>query len=485
MFNLMNVIAAKESGKSGSSDRIDKSVVSAAFSSNAPVIIPDLVVKGKLASSMLPPALRKNNYVPVLKQDKNGSIIVRKRILPWKTEEIFPNSCTKEPLYTPLALPSVAELSKLDHESIFNKVKYVLEQHKPLVLDYSWSMKEKLDFLRSKGPASARNIVSSHLMHVRGEAVKDWSSYLSAFRSYLNFCAVINDKPFPISVSKLSGYLALTRMDSTANVHKCALKKVSEVLKVPFPSVPELRSVIAGIRRNQPMRRSKDPVSPSFLNKIIGDSTICDDVRMLFAVAWMFLLRVGDEGIPLLKVKDEKQKDRMVKLNSHSAVFADDDREEVCIRLKSRKNALEGDFIYRSCTCKGKVQKFDEKGKRVVSWPIHACPYHVFWKVFCKDLLPGEEIFDELDYASCLHEVKDAAARYNEKGEFGTHSLRKGGCSTIAFCGGSKGAILAAGRWAGSSDSWRKYVSEDRIECEALIAAAGSENDEDYSEEDE
>ncbi|CAD7976189.1 unnamed protein product [Amoebophrya sp. A25] len=118
-----------------------------------------------------------------------------------------------------------------------------------------------------------------------------------------------------------------------------------------------------------------------------------------------------------------------------------------------------------------------------VCWAIDACPYCVFWKEFCADLKPGQRIFEDIEYSLALKEVKDCALRYGEVGQFATHSLRRGGAATMAFCGGTKSATLAAGRWSGSASSWRRYISEDKLECGALIEMA--KNDQDSFSDDE
>ncbi|CAD7976191.1 unnamed protein product [Amoebophrya sp. A25] len=299
---------------------------SSSSSSKTAVTIPGLgnlvkVHKNKSSSSSA------SKFVPVIKQNVKGIRVLMKRVLPWESSSIAVEEHSSLPVLNSIALPTLEEMKIMDHQSLFDRVKRILEAHKPQILDYNMTTKQKIDFLKTKTPTAARCLVSSHLMHVRGESVKDWAPYLSSFRSYLNFCVSIAECPFPVSADKLQAFLCIHRMDGSANVSKCALRKISEVLRVPFPSVPELRSVMAGIRRNQPMRRVRDPVSPAFLNKILADTTLGADFRMLFSVCWMFLFRLGDEAVPLCKYKDLDQFDRTKKLTSHSAAYADDNKK--------------------------------------------------------------------------------------------------------------------------------------------------------------
>ncbi|CAD7945786.1 unnamed protein product [Amoebophrya sp. A25] len=428
--------------------------------------------------------LLKRSFRPVLVQKSDGKLVLKKK----KVEFVSGNGLLSEEGAKEVGLPSLDVSTEnaafLDSEKLLNTLRSIISTRKAPVLSFDLTVKQKLATLNSAGPHVARQIIAKNMLHIRGEAIREstWTNYISHFSSYLEYCNAIRERPFPYKAGKCEGFLALHKNDSSVTTAKAALKKVGLVFNMEFPATSQITAIIRGIRSKKAPIRRRDPVSPVFLNKLLSDTTICPDVRTLFVVTWIFLLRMQNEALPLVKLSSPEAKDPRLRLKGHSAVWADSSTREVTIRLATRKNKVtEGDTIIRGCTCNDRPsraltlsgrEKRNVSTKVLASWPIDGCPFCIWWKKWVEPLDEGEKVFFGCSYKEALSEVQTAAERYNEKGDFATQSFRRGGATTLAMCGGSHAETLKAGSWSQKSASWRRYVSEERLEVEALKKAS-------------
>ena len=173
-----------------------------------------------------------------------------------------------------------------------------------------------------------------------------------------------------------------------------------------------------------------------------------------FAMLWLcssaFLLRVTSDALPLARggpnIALSADFPAIMHLNdqvrpasrflSYSAFLRYQD--ELCIRLKRRKNLQSGSLIKRSCTC-------DE-------YPL-ICPVHVLWESYMADLSPGEKPWAHISpgtarkrlrnllrvleaspfvFTCCtcslsVHEVPNSS-------RYGTHDLRRGHAKARPCC---------------------------------------------------
>ncbi|CAD7954481.1 unnamed protein product [Amoebophrya sp. A25] len=370
-------------------------------------------------------------------------------------------------------------LNSADNNRLFLRFKDFVNAQRGASINRELSAQQKIELMASYGPVKARRFLAANTSAVKGESVKNWDSYLSFFRSYLNLMTTKGEKPFPLNAGKVEDFLSIYNNASTVNCARSALKKVASVLLLPFPDRVNSSAITRGVRRHQGVSGAKDPISPEFLNKILGLANLPPRFRMLYCMTWVFLLRCQDEAIPLRKIEFQHRKNLKHKIQEHSAVWGDDVEKTVSIRLKTRKNRLEGDVITRSCTCDSfKSERFLIFNQRLLSnddrlvWARDYCPFCIFWKEWVQPLKAGARIFPNVAYADALKCIKLSAVKLHEPGDFGTHSLRRGGATTIASCGGSLQEILLAGRWSSRSDAWKRYVSMRKLECSGMLGAA-------------
>eukprot|EP00925_Amoebophrya_sp_RCC4383_P024343 GSA25T00020378001.1 len=103
----------------------------------------------------------------------------------------------------------------------------------------------------------------------------------------------------------------------------------------------------------------------------------------------------------------------------------------VTIRLRSRKNRLEGDCIARQCACTGVDSSGEEGELQAFPWARGFCPCHKFLKAHALKYEPGQRVSPKLDCPTVLATLRRALADSQQIGTWGTHSCRRGGCAAI------------------------------------------------------
>ncbi|CAD7974404.1 unnamed protein product [Amoebophrya sp. A25] len=351
--------------------------------------------------------------------------------------------------------------------------KYVMGQ-KALVFDQDLGPSQKIRTLASQGPTVAKRTVVASASFIKGEALSDesWKPYLSHLKQYMDYSATMCEKPFPPTKGKIEGYLAIQGCAPSMNVARSALKKFCSMKSgVAWPEV-DSSAISKGIRRHQAPSRSKTPTSPSCLSLLLQDSTTTNQFKFLVVISWIFLLRVGDEAVYLKKMFSDDGKKCVTKLKHHSAVWGNIEDRAVTIRLRSRKNKLEGDCVVRSCTCGDAKSVSSSSTESPFSWAKNFCPFCSFYLCFLDKVEPGHRVFPSLTYPIVLKELKRSLRRCNQLGDWGTHSLRRGGAAAVAAAGGSISQILISGKWNNKQQAWRRYVDAKALECEGMLRAA-------------
>ena len=107
----------------------------------------------------------------------------------------------------------------------------------------------------------------------------------------------------------------------------------------------------------------------------------------LFYLSYLFLLRVPSEGLPILRdalsgnISDKSPQ----AVNAFMAVRAVGDSTRLILKLKKRKLNKTGSVMLRPCFCSG--------GTFV---PAGLCPTHDFWPAAQAAVLPGDQLFPNL-----------------------------------------------------------------------------------------
>jgi len=304
---------------------------------------------------------------------------------------------------------------------------------------------------------------------VAGLAAETRVTYSSAPRMWGRYCDMRQVMHFPAQSSEIERWLALMRNAKTARVYLSALLKGSRVAgfmpKLPLERVSD---ILSGVKATQPASNAKDPIPPSVLDKI---PSICEDVslRMLFVTAFVFLLRVKSECIPILR--GDAADVPTTKIKVHSSMFLY--RGELWLILRRRKNRPGGSVLRRGCTCGATPNaKVTAHGW----WSF--CPVHTIWPWVKSTCRPGGALFGQWSYQPVLARLKALAVEASDVkgGNFGTHSLRKGAAdSIVSTSGNGLFELLQAGEWC--SAAFRVYIQNCNLVNRALSAVAISDSE--------
>jgi hypothetical protein len=129
------------------------------------------------------------------------------------------------------------------------------------------------------------------------------------------------------------------------------------------------------------------------------------DMAMLWLTAYVFLLRVPSEALPLVRGTQED-------LGHQCTVFLDSDGC-VCLRLRRRKNRPGGSLLRRKCAC--------------TACP-RICPVHVLWLQFFAKLPLGAQPWIAVSADNARKKLRTTLGRLGVASPdlYGTHDFRRG-----------------------------------------------------------
>ena len=181
------------------------------------------------------------------------------------------------------------------------------------------------------------------------------------------------------------------------------------------------------------------------------------EMLMLFLAAYIFLLRVPSEGLPLA-VHENTDNDE-VPVFVIGAGF-------VSMWFPFRKNVLEPTRLVRKCWCR----------KCPVTCPVHILGHYM------ASLPIGARPFACFRPSQVLLAVRESLAQVGVTGAeaYGTHSFRRGHAEDLRAAGGTLADILAAGGW--KSAAFQCYLDREKLECARLAEAMQAASDSDDSD---
>ena len=166
---------------------------------------------------------------------------------------------------------------------------------------------------------------------------------------------------------------------------------------------------------------------------------------MLFLAAYIFLLRVPSEALPMARGGAE------LSHGEQSSIYKEGDK--VYLKLKKRKNMPSGDLISRGCWC--------AKCRRT-------CPVHVLWKFFEK-LEIGTRPFSFIRPATATRVLRGALATLGvaDASLYRPHDFRRGHAQDMLKAKSTVKDILLAGRWR--SPKFLEYLDLGVLEEMAVM----------------
>jgi hypothetical protein len=171
-------------------------------------------------------------------------------------------------------------------------------------------------------------------------------------------------------------------------------------------------------------------------------------VLMLFLLTYTFLLRLPSEALPAVRGSSGLT-------DGVQSALALNDKGELELRLRRRKNLPSGSVLRRACWC--------ATCKRT-------CPVHVLWPFFASHAT-GASPFAGVTAAGTRAELRRILARLGvvDAPLYGTHDFRRGHAKDLVENGATIAEILSAGQWR--SPAFLQYQDIADLERDAVAEA--------------
>ena len=183
-------------------------------------------------------------------------------------------------------------------------------------------------------------------------------------------------------------------------------------------------------------------------------------MRLLYCLAYAFMLRVPSELLPLsVDCNGMTERDEASKVHASIQTGAG----TVRIHLASRKNAQWGATLTRHCWCaRSKL----------------TCPVHTVLEL-CGEMADGWAIFRGLTASAATKTLRRhlQSVGFTKVEEVTLHAFRRGHAQDMADSGSPLAEILGAGGW--TSVAFAEYLQAHEIETKAVLETQLEESDSD------
>ena len=274
----------------------------------------------------------------------------------------------------------------------------------------------------------------------------------SGLRCWAAFCDATGTRHFPAGETAVLRHTGIFRCGQTMANYLGRLKLAHKLLREPINfDTPEVRLAGRGIAKTwAPEAKERLAIRSPLATKLVRLALAEKDEETAVAMAWAYayLLRVGDECIPLRAAPGSE-----AAVFEHSKVATAGTTLRVV--LKTRKNRPRGSVIERTCSC--------AKNK----W---LCPRHVGERLLQRTPA-GERLFPSLTYRRFTRSLRRYLAMAQVPGVdgYGSHAFRRGAAQDVWESSRSVAAVLAAGEW--SSKGFLRYLKADVIDEDMVVRA--------------
>ena len=283
-------------------------------------------------------------------------------------------------------------------------------------------------------------------------------SVVSGIRCFFAFADRVLKKvgpKLPPKVDELLAWSATFRCDRTYRNYVnylrvgCLLESVSVEVFLD-PAIARAKRAIAKKRAFVPRKRLfiRHEHICSMLEACYLEEGVAERFAMLYLTAYIFLLRVPSEGLPITRGINGVTGD------GQAVVFRDGDT--VCLKLRSRKNRPCGSVLKRGCWC--------------TSHTTLLCPVHTLWP-YLEGFGVGQRVFQDISASNALSTLRAYLARIGvpDARLYRTHDIRRGHADDMRARGSTLAEILRAGEWR--SPAFLSYLDLDELEAGAVVEA--------------
>ena len=320
------------------------------------------------------------------------------------------------------------------------------------------------------GDASPVWAEQARITALLGSSPKSHASFASGFRCWCSFASNVlgrKGKELPPTVDGIVSWSVLFRCTGTFQNYLGYLRLACQLAKVSDGALVDRavkRATVAIAKRGSFQSRPKQFIRLDLLNRMLfashsQNAIWAKDIAMLFLSAYVFLLRVPSECLP---IKTFAGPPKAGEAMGQASVWIESDR--LVLRLGRRKNKPGGSLLFRECWCASCEQ---------------TCPVHVLGAYFTS--LPiGSSPFACTSPGGALELLRRmlTSLQVPDAKHYRTHDLRRGHAEDMRCAGASLGQILKAGEWR--SPAFLAYLDTQELECAAVIEAhVNDESDED------
>ena len=268
----------------------------------------------------------------------------------------------------------------------------------------------------------------------------------SGLRAWGKFCVLLGEAHFPVNPSRVVQFACVCRDAGTFGQYLSHIKLGCELTLHPTDwwGDHRLRRARDGIKKGSfVFKGPKLGVSGEMLLALVANAGIWIPERFFCVLSWVFLLRARSEASALTRARPSVLSDRFnpVPVNGIGVVG-----DRLVIRLRSRKNKVDGDTIVRSCVCAGGA----DVSARV---PSTVCPVRVLWPWIESRCEVGDRLFSDniANRAQSWLQVALSVRGVACFSKYTLHSLRRGAAQALVEKGGGLATLLKAGSWRSSA----------------------------------
>ena len=293
-------------------------------------------------------------------------------------------------------------------------------------------------------------------------------SVASGIQCYASFCDLIQVNYFPPSTDTVLRWSTLFSPGRSFSHYLAHLPKACQLMNLPLTWItPSVRGVAKGLANAQDVSfRFDNFIQKDLLVRLIRAETLSSEIGRLFYLAYLFLLRVPSEGLPIRRASIG---DIIVTKSPQSEKALMGIRfigrsPRLILKLKKRKLNKTGAIMMRPCFC---------DGEGLV--PAGLCPIHDFWPIVQRSFLPGEQLFPALQGKNLNRILKAIMARLNVEfaEKYSTKAFRRGAAMDIMASGSTLAQIMRSAGW--HSQAFRAYLTfqmEEECNMKAIFASS-------------
>ena len=307
-------------------------------------------------------------------------------------------------------------------------------------------------------------VMFDNVIQSAAKSIPSKMSGLKCWASFADQVLKVRGAHLPPTPEGLAAWSRVFHSSKVFGNYLAAVKFACEIRRLPTSAFNDeaIKRAKAAIARREPRPRAKAFIRRELTARLmqLAESEHDKQGAMLYGICYSFLLRVRNEGLPLVS-GIAGGPDRQLPPQRHSGIGVCG--SELILKLASRKNKPHGSTLKRRCCC---------------SSCRTTCPVHVL-APWIESHPAGTPLFQGMDGNSALKVLRRRLATLGiEWGpdDYRLHDFRRGHAQDLFELGATLKTILLAGEWR--SPAFMSYLDMSEVECRAAMEIHMVESDE-------